>query len=119
MEDKNEFLPAIQTQRNKPLWIRLRRKRGCVVRRNSVKALHERGLQRQRRRKILHQALKNEFSRLQTVGVKIDTDSLRQTATLLVRDDTTVPVTEQIVIESTGKELHEAILFNFVYDFCQ
>ena len=43
---------------------------------------------------------------------------LRQTAISLIRDDETVPASEQEVIESSGKELSEAISLHFVYDFC-
>ena len=33
--------------------------------------------------------------------------------------EATVPVTEEVVIESTGKESIEAISLNFFYDFCE
>ena len=116
---RNEFLSAIQTSRNKPLSITTHRQRGSAVRRTSIKALRGRGIKCQWWKKILHQVLSDEFSRLRSVGVKINSDFLLQTAISLVRDDETVLITDQEVIESSGKELSEAISMNFVYDFCR
>ena len=50
--------------------------------------------------------------------MKINTDSLRRTVILLVRDNQIVPISEHDVIEATGKELSEAISFAWFYDFC-
>ena len=77
---RNQFLAAIQTAGNKPLSITAGRQRGCAVRRTSIKPLHGRGLQRQWWKNVLHQVLRDEFSRLRSVGVKINTDFLSQTA---------------------------------------
>ena len=50
--------------------------------------------------------------------MKINTKVLRRTVISLVLDDQTVPVSNNDVIEATGKELSEAISFPWVYDFC-
>ena len=115
---RNEFLSAIRTTRNKPLSTTTTPQRGCAVRRASVKALHGKGPKRQWWKNILHQVLKYEFSWLRTVGVKINSEFLRQLAISLVRNDETVPVSEQEVIESSRKELSDAISLDFVFDFC-
>ena len=88
----NEFLSAIQTARKKPLSTTTTRQQGCAVRRTSIKILHGRGPKRQLWKNILHKVPEDEFSRLRTVGVKINTEFLRQVVISLVRDDETVPV---------------------------
>ena len=101
---RNDFLSAIVTLGNKSLSISTSRQRGCAVRRTQIKALRGRGRKRYWWKNILHEFLRDEFSRLRSAGVKINTDFLRRTVISLVRDDQTVPVPEQDVIEATGKE---------------
>ena len=52
--------------------------------------------------------MREEFSRLRSAGVKIKTELLRLNVISHVRDDHTVPVSEQEVVEATGKEMSEA-----------
>ena len=85
---------------------------------NSIKALHGRGTMHQWWKNILHHFFKDEFGKLQNVGVKTNTDFLRQTAISLVRDGENFPVSDYAVARSSRKEISKAISLDYVYDFC-
>ena len=81
---RNGFLSATQTPRSKPLLTTMSRQGGRAFHRNSVNAPSDKGLKCQFWKNILHQVLKDEFSRLQSVGTKIETEFLPQTTILLI-----------------------------------
>ena len=70
------------------------------IRGTKIKALHGRGRKLHWWKNVLHEVLRDEFSRLRTAGVKINTDFLCRTVISLFRDNQTAPVSEHDVIEA-------------------
>ena len=62
--------------------------------------------------------LRNELSRLRSIGVKINADFLCRTVILLARCDQNFTVSEHDVIEATGKKPSETIYLPWIYHFC-
>ena len=95
---RNDFLSAIETVRNKSLSINNCRQLECAVRRIKIKELHGRRRKRYWRKNIIHEVLRDKFSRLCSAGAKMNTDFLCRTVILLVWDDQAVPISEHDVI---------------------
>ena len=70
---RNDFLTAIETLRNKSLSISKGRQRGCAVGRIQINALHGRGHKRHFWKNVLHEVARDDFSRIRSAGVKINT----------------------------------------------
>ena len=87
---------------NKSLSISSFRQRRCAVHRTQIMALHGRGRKRHWLKNVLHEVLRDEFSRLRSAGVKINADFLRRNFISLVRYDQNLPVSDHDVIEANG-----------------
>ena len=115
---RNQFLHAIDVQRNKRLYITRASSSGIIRRVSALKTLGGRGRKRAQWTEQLHEFMCEEVTRFRALGIKINRELLRQMALGIVQSsDFDIDAAE--IQAQSGKALSAAISPRWIASFCE